>query len=126
MILIGPISSALRLPDVLRAAHVFHADEALFHTGWFVESLCTQTLVLFVIRTYERPWRSRPSNALALRRRRGGARAFLPVLRSLTCWASSAPAPFFAFLAVATLTYLRLVEVVKRALVTRGALGGAA
>ncbi len=44
---------------------VFHADEALFRTGWFVESLATQTLVIFVIRTAARPWRSRPSRALA-------------------------------------------------------------
>jgi Mg2+-importing ATPase len=44
---------------------VFHASEALFHTGWFVESLATQTLVLFVIRTAGHPWQSRPSLALA-------------------------------------------------------------
>ena len=44
---------------------VFHAGEPLFHTGWFVESLATQTLVLFVIRTAGNPFRSRPSPALA-------------------------------------------------------------
>ena len=55
----------------LRWAHlgallwVFHASEALFHTGWFVESLAIQTLVLFVIRTAGHPWQSRPSLALA-------------------------------------------------------------
>jgi len=31
--------------------HVFHAGEGLFQPGWFVESLATQTLVSFVIRT---------------------------------------------------------------------------
>jgi hypothetical protein len=30
---------------------VFHADEALFQTGWFIESLATQVLVIFVLRT---------------------------------------------------------------------------
>jgi magnesium-transporting ATPase (P-type) len=52
-------------PPVLCAVAFFHAGEALFHTGWFVESLATQTLVLFVIRTFRRPWQSRPSPALA-------------------------------------------------------------
>ncbi|HJY08382.1 MAG TPA: hypothetical protein VJ323_18830 [Bryobacteraceae bacterium] len=32
----------------------FHASQAEFHTGWFVESLATQTLVRFVIRTLDR------------------------------------------------------------------------
>jgi len=45
---------------------VFHTDAALFRTGWFVESLATQTLVIFVIRTAGRPWRSPPSRAFAL------------------------------------------------------------
>ena len=45
---------------------VFHAGEALFHTGWFVESLATQTLVLFVIRTPGNPLRSRPSLPLVI------------------------------------------------------------
>ena len=44
---------------------VFQAGPALFRTGWFVESLATQTLVIFVIRTAEPPWRSRPSRGLA-------------------------------------------------------------
>jgi P-type Mg2+ transporter len=44
---------------------VFHAGETLFHTGWFVESLATQTLVIFVIRTRRVPFlKSRPSAPL--------------------------------------------------------------
>ena len=45
---------------------IFHASQVLFHTEWFVESLATQTLVLFVIRTMGNPLRSRPSRPLAL------------------------------------------------------------
>lgn len=41
------------------------SSAALFHTGWFVESLATQALVLFVIRTASNPLRSRPSPLLA-------------------------------------------------------------
>jgi P-type Mg2+ transporter len=40
----------------------FHAAEALFHTGWFVESLATQALVIFNIRT-ARPLKERPHRA---------------------------------------------------------------
>ena len=36
----------LRLPEFYVLLHYFHAGEQLFHTGWFVESLATQTLVL--------------------------------------------------------------------------------
>jgi P-type Mg2+ transporter len=47
---------------------VFHAstNESLFHTGWFVESLATQTLVVFVIRTAANPLKSRPSRPLLI------------------------------------------------------------
>ena len=46
---------------------VFHAGPALFRSGWFVESLATQTLVIFAIRTRRIPFfRSRPSLPLLL------------------------------------------------------------
>ena len=44
---------------------VLHADHAEFRSGWFVESLATQTLVVFLIRTRRIPFfRSRPSTAM--------------------------------------------------------------
>jgi P-type Mg2+ transporter len=43
------------------------ADAPLFRTGWFVESLATQTLVIFAIRTRRIPFfRSHPSVPLLL------------------------------------------------------------
>ena len=55
----------LRLRDVRRDDRVLHAHAPEFRTGWFVESLATQTLVIFVIRTRRHPfWRSRPSRPL--------------------------------------------------------------
>ncbi len=65
MIFIGPISSIYDFLTFYVMLHFFHASEPLFHTGWFVESLATQTLVLFVIRTMGNPLRSRPSLPLA-------------------------------------------------------------
>src|SRR5437660_6487380 len=66
MIYIGPISSIYDFLTFFLMLGVFHASEALFHTGWFVESLATQTLVLFIIRTAGNPLRSRPSLPLTL------------------------------------------------------------
>ena len=66
MLVIGPISSIYDFLTFGVLLRVFHASEALFHTGWFVESLATQTLVLFVIRTAGNPLRSRPSLPLAV------------------------------------------------------------
>ena len=67
MIFIGPISSIFDFVTFFVLLRVFHASEQLFHTGWFVESLATQTLVLFVIRTRGNPFRSRPSRPLCSR-----------------------------------------------------------
>ena len=51
MLLLGPLSSLYDLLTFAVMLGVFHASETLFRTGWFVESLATQTLVILVIRT---------------------------------------------------------------------------
>ena len=98
--------------------NVFHANAALFHTGWFVESLATQTLVLFVIRTAGNPRKSQPSRALALTTTAivlvGMALPFSPLAGLLGF--VPLPATYFLILAVFTATYLGLVELVKRRL----------
>jgi Mg2+-importing ATPase len=124
MVLVGPISSAFDFLTFFVLLRAFHADQVLFHTGWFVESLCTQTLVLFVIRTYERPWRSRPSAALTASVVAVAAFGLVlpatPIARVL----GFAPMPpaFLAFVALASVAYLGVVEIAKRWLVRRGAL----
>ncbi len=52
---------AVRFPDLGLLLLVFGAGQALFQTGWFIESLATQVLVIFLIRTRRNPLRSRPS-----------------------------------------------------------------
>jgi Mg2+-importing ATPase len=66
MMIIGPISSIYDFLTFGVLLWAFHAstNAPLFHTGWFVESLATQTLVVFVIRTAGNPLESRPSRAL--------------------------------------------------------------
>ncbi len=55
MLVLGPISSLYDFLTFAVMLGVFHAGAALFRTGWFVESLATQTLVIFVIRTARQP-----------------------------------------------------------------------
>ena len=67
MLFFGPISSVFDFATFGVMLWVFHAGPVLFHTGWFVESLATQTLVIFVIRTRRIPFfHSRPSVPLLL------------------------------------------------------------
>jgi magnesium-transporting ATPase (P-type) len=58
MLWIGPLSSIYDFLAFFALLWVFKAGEATFHTGWFVQSLATQALVLFVIRTTGVPWKS--------------------------------------------------------------------
>ncbi len=51
MTFFGPISSVFDLATFGVMLRVFHAGESLFQTGWFVESLLTQTLIIHIIRT---------------------------------------------------------------------------
>jgi P-type Mg2+ transporter len=118
MLFIGPISSIFDFLTFYILLHFFHAGEVLFHTGWFVESLATQTLVLFVIRTSRNPLRSRPSRPLTATTlgmvAAGVLLPFSPLAGVLGF--TALPAGYFAFLAIATLTYLLLVEGAKRTL----------
>ncbi|HET6365521.1 MAG TPA: magnesium-translocating P-type ATPase, partial [Nitrospirota bacterium] len=66
MLAVGPVSSIFDFLTFYIMLHVFHAGEELFHTGWFVESMATQVLVMFIIRTRRNPIKSRPSFWLTL------------------------------------------------------------
>ncbi len=116
MIYVGPISSIFDFLTFFVLLRVFHASEAFFHTGWFVESLMTQTLVLFVIRTSQNPLRSRPSPALVATCLGsiavGVVLPFSPLARVLGF--TPLPLLFFVFLTMMTAAYLVLVEFAKR------------
>ncbi|MFI5106037.1 MAG: cation transporting ATPase C-terminal domain-containing protein, partial [Terriglobales bacterium] len=121
MIFIGPISSLFDFLTFYVLLHFLHAPEAEFHTGWFVESLATQTLVLFVIRTAGNPLRSRPSGALTFTTLAivaiGMILPYTPLARDLGF--TPLPAVYFGFLAIAAILYLAMVEVAKRWLMGR-------
>ncbi len=121
MVVIGPISSIYDFLTFGVLVWVFHASEALFQTGWFVESLATQTLVLFVIRTAGNPLRSRPSRPLAVTTVLVVAIGVLLPFTPLATTLGFVPLPgaYFVFLGGVTITYLVLVEVVKRRLMRK-------
>src|SRR6185312_904256 len=118
MVLIGPISSIFDFLTFFVLLRYFHASQAEFHTGWFVESLATQALVLFVIRTFGNPLKSKPSGPLTatvlLIVLVGILIPFSPTAQMLGF--TALPLPFFFFLTAATGAYLATVEVAKRRL----------
>ncbi|NVB85002.1 MAG: magnesium-translocating P-type ATPase [Kofleriaceae bacterium] len=118
MIWVGPVSSLYDFLTFYVMLKVFEAGPALFHTGWFVESLATQTAVIFVIRTSGNPLRSRPSRPLVATTLAAITVACLLPFTPFAHWLGFVPLPpaYFAFLGGAVLTYLALVEVVKRLL----------
>ncbi|MFA7255118.1 MAG: magnesium-translocating P-type ATPase [Candidatus Omnitrophota bacterium] len=65
MLIFGPISSLFDFLTFGILLFVFHASQEFFHTGWFLESLCTQTFIIYIIRTAKIPFlESRPSRFL--------------------------------------------------------------
>ena len=121
MLYIGPVSSIFDFLTFFIMLKVFNASAPLFHTGWFVESLATQTLVLFIIRTAGNPLRSRPSLPLTITVLLIVAIGMLLPYTPLAAPLGFTPLPalYFLFLAGMIVTYLVLVEVVKRWLMRR-------
>ena len=122
MLVIGPISSPYDGLTFYVLLTVFGASEAAFQTGWFIESLATQTLVLFVIRTAGNPLRSRPSAPLVATTLGVVALGLVLPVTPLAAWFGFVPLPwtYYAFVAVAVATYLLLVQVVKTRLLAHG------
>jgi Mg2+-importing ATPase len=60
----GPLSSVFDIAAFGLLLWVFHVDVATFRAAWFVESMATQILVVFVIRTLRPAWKSRAHPAL--------------------------------------------------------------
>jgi len=116
MLVIGPISSLFDFLTFYVLLTVLHAHESLFQTGWFIESLCTQVLVIFVIRTRGNPFKSRPHPLLAITSLVVVALAIglplTPIGGDLGFVAP--PLYFYAILSAMVLAYLCMVELAKR------------
>jgi len=116
MLAMGPVSSVFDFLTFYIMLKVFHAGEALFHTGWFIESMATQVLVIFVIRTQRNPLKSHPNRWLAIGALVTVAVAVvLPLTPLGTYLGFVAPPPlFFLLLAGMVVVYLCAAEGVKQ------------
>jgi Mg2+-importing ATPase len=116
MLLFGPISSLFDFATFALMLFAFHAVPGEFRAGWFIESIATQTLIIFAIRTRRVPFlRSRPSAGLL------GASLgvvvvgiFLPLspLAGVLGF-DPLPTPFFLALLGMIVVYLVMVEFAK-------------
>ena len=129
MLFIGPISSIFDYATFFLMLYFFNCQigkgvadpdgttqAALFHTGWFVESLLTQTLIVHIIRTHRIPFiQSRPSAALL------GSTLFIMAIgvwlpfSPLAHWLGFVPLPpvYFLWIAGYLLAYSVLTHTVK-------------
>jgi Mg2+-importing ATPase len=117
MLAIGPISSVFDFATFWVLLRVFHASAPEFHTGWFVESLATQTLVVFVIRRLpgakgqlapSTPLVASVLGVVAI----GAAIPFTPLAAPLGF--TPLPPGYFLFLAATVVVYLGAVALAKR------------
>ncbi|MDD5730863.1 MAG: magnesium-translocating P-type ATPase [Candidatus Omnitrophica bacterium] len=116
IIYLGPVSSLFDFITFGVLLWVFHARQPLFNTGWFLESLCTQTLVIHVIRTGKIPFiESKPSQFLIFTSvyivTIGLVIPFTPLGHYFKF--VTPPPAFFAALLVIVVVYLFTVQFVK-------------
>ena len=116
MVTIGPISSVFDFLTFYLLTRLFEADETLFHTGWFVESIATQVLVIFVIRTRRNPLRSRPAPWLLVSSLAVVCTAMALPFTPLASHLGFSPLPlaYFGLLLVMLVLYMALVETAKQ------------
>ena len=117
MVFMGPLSTVFDLATFGVLLLVFQAGEAMFRTGWFVESMATQVLMVFAVRTRRHIFASRPHWAvvvLAL-----GATGFslaLPYIPVLGAWFEFVrlPMSFLVYMVLVVGGFLCAIEVAKR------------
>ena len=118
MLILGPISSIYDFLTYAVMLVYFRCanNPKLFHTGWFIESLCTQTLVIYMIRTAKVPFiESWPSRFLMMTSLAIVAAGILIPLSPLAGPFGFVvpPAAYFLILIAMVVSYLYLVQAVK-------------
>jgi Mg2+-importing ATPase len=124
MLLFGPISSVFDFATFGLMLFVFDAVPGEFRAGWFIESIATQTLIIFAIRTRRVPFlRSRPSPGLIVASLGVVALGiFLPLSPlAAVLGFDPLPVPFFLALLGMIVVYLVLVELAKQWFFARAA-----
>jgi Mg2+-importing ATPase len=115
-LVMGPLSSLFDIATFVLLRWGFGADVAVFRTAWFVESIATQILVIFIIRTARPLWTSRPHPVLAATSLGALAVALILALTPLGGFIGFAalPLPILAAITGISLSYLAAAEILKR------------
>jgi Mg2+-importing ATPase len=116
LLVFGPVSSLFDILTFITLLSIFHAPMEMFRTAWFLESLCTQTLIIFAIRTRRVPFStSRPSRFLVISSilvvMAGIAIPFTPAGRLFGFVPLTFP--YFLFIGAIVTGYIVVVELVK-------------
>jgi Mg2+-importing ATPase len=116
MMTIGPISSLFDFLTFYLLIAIFDANETLFRTGWFVESIATQVLVIFIIRTRRNPFHSHPNRWLTFTSLSIVTIAMLLPFSPMAHYLGFTPLQplFFGLLAGLIVSYLLTVEYCKQ------------
>lgn len=116
MLVFGPVSSVFDLLTFGLLVYVFKANEGLFQTGWFIESLATQVLVIHIIRSRHSFRQSHASKWLMLTTTGCALIGLVIPYTPLGEFFGFVPLPLFYLAAIAGLValYLVIVEYVKR------------
>lgn len=117
MLTFGPISSLFDFLTFGLMLGVLRAGPTEFRTGWFIESLATQTLIIFAIRTRRIPFvRSRPGGLLTVTTVSVVAIGIVLTVTPLgrTLGFTALPWQFFGLLGIFVMAYLVLVEATKK------------
>ena len=116
MAVFGPVSSIFDFLTFWVMLSLLHAGHTEFRTGWFVESIATQTLVVYVIRTRRIPFiKSRPSLPMMLVPTGAALIGAILPYTGLAHLLGFTPLPitFFLLLFAMVVIYLLLVELAK-------------
>jgi P-type Mg2+ transporter len=116
MAVFGPVSSLFDFATFWVMLSLLHAGHTEFRTGWFVESIATQTLVIYVIRTRRIPFvKSKPGTAMLLIPTGAAVVGSILPYTGLAHVLGFTPLPvaFFGLLFAMVLVYLVLVELAK-------------
>lgn len=114
-LIMGPLSSLFDIATFGILRLVYDAPPEIFRTAWFVESMATQILVIFLIRTPRPVWTSRPHPALAATSLGALALALFVSLGPPAAHFGFATPPIGMMAAIVALivVYLALAEILK-------------
>lgn len=112
---LGPISSIFDFLTFFVLMILFHANAILFHTGWFVESIVTQALIIFAIRTRLPMFMSKPNPAVIIMAVLIASVGMILPFTGISEWLGFIPLPmsFYIFLFFTVVAYFILVEITK-------------